>query len=263
VKRTSLTKSPMRSDLHRATETHVLEPKRLSGSLALAAVLLAAVLSAPGQASAERGDLTDAPPIRSQLSWRTERHQIAPMLGVTINDEYSRSLSAGLSYRYHFANWIGVGFDFMATYHALDTGLTEQIDSVLSKPGANAKPSTSTPGILINAAATFIPIYGKMMWFGSLPVAYDFQITIGAGYATTNGDGRIENGGSFAPMVGVGTRLFFSEWIAVELGVRDYIIEMAQSAPASVVNPEKSWVQNFMVTFGVSFFFPPDLEHEP
>lgn len=225
-------------------------------------VATAGFLLAPLGASAERGDLSDSPPVRGELSWRTDRHQITPTFGVSINEEYRHSLSAGLTYRYYFANWIGVGIDFMASYYGFDTGLTEQIDSQLSRPGANARPSTSTPGILVGAGVTFIPLYGKMMWFGSLPVAYDLQIIVGAGYATTNGDGRIEDGGSFSPMVGIGARLFFNEWIGLELGVRDYIIEMAKSAPASVVSPDKSWEQNFMVTIGVSFFFPPDLENE-
>jgi outer membrane beta-barrel protein len=225
------------------------------------ATLLSATLSS-GDAMADRGDLSDAPPIRGELSWRTGRHQITPMFGFSINDEYQRSLSAGLQYRYYFNNWVGVGVDFMATYLALDTGLTESIETQLTVPGRSGRPSTSTPGFLMGAGVTFVPVYGKMMWFGSLPVAYDMQVIVGAGYATTNGEGRIEDGGSFSPMVGLGARLFFADFVGVELGFRDYIINMARVAPASVVNPEKEWVQNFMVTLGVSFFFPPDLEND-
>ena len=63
-------------------------------------------------------------------------------------------------------------------------------------------------------------------------------------------------------MVGVGARLFFSDWIAVEMSFRDYVIEYAKAAPAAVTDPEKEFEQHFMFTVGVSFFFPPDLTRD-
>jgi outer membrane beta-barrel protein len=116
---------------------------------------------------------------------------------------------------------------------------------------------------MITAAVTFVPFYGKSMLFGRYPVAYDFHIMLGAGYAATTGTGRISTGSAFAPVVGVGARFFASEWISVDLGVRDYIVNMPLVAPAAVVNPESTFVQNFMVTIGVSFFFPPEFERTP
>ena len=213
-------------------------------------------------AMADRTDFRDAPPIRNALNWRAERHHVTPVLGFSVNDEYTRSLSAGLSYRYYFNNWVGVGIDFMASYVALDTGLTEQIEAKLTKPGQTGRPSLATPGFLVTAGATFVPIYGKMMWFGTLPVAYDIHFLLGAGLATISGEGRIEDSVTWTPMVGIGARLFFSDWIALEMTFRDYIIEYAKAAPAAVTAPKSEFEQHLMFTVGVSFFFPPDLGKE-
>ena len=224
--------------------------------------MLGALLVTPTTAVADRTSLADAPPIRSALRLRDARHQVTASHGFTINDAYQRSLALGLTYRYYFTNWLGVGVDFMATYFNLDTALTEQVEAGLTTPGQSGRPSVSNPGFLVTAGITLIPIYGKMMLFGLFEVQYDFQFIVGAGYGGYQGEGRIDSGGSFTPMVGLGARLFVSNWIGVELGVRDYIMEMPVVAPANVVNPEAKFVQNFMVTIGVSFFFPPDLERE-
>lgn len=226
------------------------------------ASVLTCVLLWASMASASRTDLRSAPPIRNGQKLRSDRHYVTALAGFTMNDAYQRSLSLGLSYRYNFNNWLSVGVDLMGTYLTLDTDLTEQIESELSTPGNTATPSTGSPSFLFNAAVTFVPLYGKMNLLGLISVNYDVQIHVGVGYGTTRGTGRIDSGGSILPMWGLGSRIFFSDWIALEVGMRDYIMDMPVVAPANVVNPETEWVQNFMVTVGVSFFFPPDLDTE-
>lgn len=228
----------------------------------LAGLMALTVVCAPMLAHADRTDLKDAPPIRGALKYRADRHAITPVFGFTVNDAFQRTFTAGLSYRYFLANWVGIGLDFMAGYVSLDTGLTEQIDDKLSKEGFTGKPSTSSLGFLVGVGATFVPIYGKMMLFRNFQMAYDVHVIVGAGVGTTRGQGRIESSVSFSPMWGLGARLFFSEWIAAEISFRDYIIQMPLVAEASVVSAESTWEQNFMVTVGVSFFFPPDIEQE-
>ncbi|MFT7622060.1 MAG: outer membrane beta-barrel protein [Myxococcota bacterium] len=229
----------------------------------IAALLLALVvpLTMALPAAADRTDLTKSPPIRSVKPLRDGRHHITPTVGFTFNDAYKRNLSAGLSYRYYFNNWFGLGVDVMGTYLALDTGLTTQVDAKLSAPGVSGRPSTANLSVLAHVGATFVPLYGKMMLVGKVPVSYDVHFIVGAGYAGYAGEGDITSGGSFSPVVGIGTRWFFSEWIALQVDVRDYIVvDMPIAAPANVLDPPGSVEQNFMVTVGVSFFFPPDLE---
>ncbi len=223
-------------------------------------IVLALLMAAP--AAAQRAGLKDAPPLLGGKQLREARHQVTPLVGFTFNDAYKNSLAAGLSYRYFINNWLGVGVDFMGTYKALDTSLTEQIDAKLSAPGVSGRPSTTNLSFLAGVGVTLVPLYGKMMLVGTFPAYYDVHFVVGAGYAGYTGDGKIESGGGFAPMVGVGARWFFSDWIALELEVRDYIlVDMPVVAPANIVIDSGDGVeQNFMVTVGVSFFFPPELE---
>ncbi len=228
--------------------------------LLLGVVVAAVVL--PAVASAQRATLQDAPPIRQPLKWRAERHQVAPQFGFTVNDTYSRAFSVGLTYRYYFYNWFGLGADILATYATMDTALTEKITAELTQPGRSGQPSTAAPGFLANATLTFVPLYGKMMWFGTLPVSYDLQIDVGAGLGRTTTTGLLKAENLFAPMWGIGTRLFFNDWVALEIGIKDYFMNYAPRAPAGDTEGAKEWTQNFVFTVGVSFFLMPTLEHE-
>ena len=227
----------------------------------LLVALGAFLVLAPAVASAQRANLRDAPPIRQRLEWRDGRHQIEPVFGFSMNDLYTRTLTVGLTYRYYFTNWLGLGFDFSAAYLTLNSSLTEQIESENSAPGKTATPSTSSPGLFGDVGLTFIPLYGKMMWFGKLPVAYDMQIDVGVGFLRTTTTGLLEPEMLFAPMWGLGFRLFFTDWISVDLGFKDYIADMVTVAPAGDKSGTSEWTQNFMFTFGVSFFLAPDLVH--
>ncbi len=220
---------------------------------------LALALTLP--ASADRTDLTGAPPIMDAKPYRTSRHEVSPTFGFGINDAYQRTLSAGLGYRYFVNNWLGVGVDLMGTYLSLDSALTEQIDEKLSAPGQSGRPSTSNISFLATGGVTLVPLYGKMMLFGKLPMSYDVHVLAGAGWVGFSGQGLIDSGGSFAPVVGVGFRAFVSEWISAQVTIRDYmLIDQPLVAEASVKDPPGGFEQNFMVTIGVSFFFPPEFE---
>ena len=138
-------------------------------------------------ALADRTDLTNAPPIRSARELRSARHEVQTLFGFTFRDPYRQSLTAGLTYRYYFTNWLGVGVDFMASYFSLRTNLSEQIESRLSNAGRTKRPGTSSPSLLGGAGLTLVPITGKFMFFGQIPVTYDVHFIAGAGFAGTKG----------------------------------------------------------------------------
>ena len=183
---------------------------------------------------------------------------------MTFDDPYLRDLSAGLQYCYYFTNWLGVGVDLMAHYAHVETGLTEEIGQKNSKPGESGAPSTSGLGILGTATVSLVPIHGKFMFLGKFPVAYDVHVFGGAGFATTDSQkpDRIKDSVVFSSMFGFGVRFFLSKWVAVELDARDYMMTRVLAAPHYVDNPSAEFQHNWMVTTGVSFFFPPDLERD-
>ena len=226
-------------------------------------VVCVAVL-VPSMAHAQRSDLSSAPPIRGEVPLRAERHQVSPMIGMSFDDPYLRDLSVGIKYRYYFTNWLGVGVDIAANYAHVETSLAEEIEAKTSKPGESGAPSTSGLGVLGTATVTLVPIYGKFMFLGKFPVSYDVHVFGGAGFATTDSQNpeRIKDTVVFNSMFGFGVRFFLSEWIAVEMDVRDYMMTRVLAAPYYVENPSADFRHNWMVTTGVSFFFPPDLERK-
>ena len=173
-------------------------------------------------------------------------------------------MGAGLKYRYYFTNWLGVGVDFVAHFAHIETGLSEQIEQKLSSPGASGAPSTSGLGILGTATLCLVPLHGKFMFLGKLPVLYDVHVFGGAGFGTTQSQNieRIKDTVAFSSMFGFGVRFFLSRWVAVEIEARDYMMNRVLAAPHFVENPGTQFSHNWMVATGVSFFFPPEPERE-
>ena len=224
--------------------------------------LMGTAVFIPSTSYAQRSDLSNAPPIRGEVPLRAERHQISPVIGMSFDDPYLRDLSVGIKYRYYFTNWLGVGVDIAAHYAHVETSLTEQIESKTSQAGVSGAPSTSGLGVLGTASVTLVPIHGKFMFLGKFPVAYDVHVFGGAGFATTDSQNpdRIKDTVVFSSMFGFGVRFFLSEWIAIEVDVRDYMMTRVLAAPYYVEDPSEDFQHNWMVTTGVSFFFLPDLE---
>src|SRR5262245_18500966 len=54
------------------------------------------------------GPLAGAPAVRHGRLYRKGRFQLQPTAGFTINDEFARSMMAGLQIGYHFTDWLGI-----------------------------------------------------------------------------------------------------------------------------------------------------------
>src|SRR5687767_11601029 len=67
------------------------------------------------------GPLAGAPAVRHMRVYRSGRFQLQPGVGFSINDEFSRSLMAGIQLGYHFTDWLGIHGFFNYTYYPLDT----------------------------------------------------------------------------------------------------------------------------------------------
>src|SRR5688572_24367919 len=89
------------------------------------------VLPAPRAAAQDveiTGPLAGAPAVRRMRIYRDGRFQFQPLIGFTLNDEFSRTMFAGVQIGYHFTDWLGVQgfFDYGAL--SIDTGLTSQVE---------------------------------------------------------------------------------------------------------------------------------------
>jgi outer membrane beta-barrel protein len=203
------------------------------------------------------GPLAGAPAVRHMRIYRSGRFQVQPGLGFTINDEFARSLMAGIQLGYHLTDWLGIQGFFNYTYYSLDTDLTDQIGERGQSTEYNRLSLPTTEGFknqigrlnyLAGVQATFIPLRGKLAMFQALFVDTDFYIFGGAAFAGVSErsnvtDDRCSVNGwadpnrrdscidsqeaqtsrvAIAPTFGVGLSLYFTDYMSMTLEYRAF-----------------------------------------
>jgi outer membrane beta-barrel protein len=204
------------------------------------------------------GPLAGAPAMRHGRLYRKGRVQLQPTVGFTINDEFSRSILAGLQFGYHFTDWIGLQLFFHYDVYPLDTDLTDQIKARgqstefnrLSLPNKkNFAKQIGHLNFITGAQATFIPLRGKLALFQAAFVDTDFYIFLGAALASVEERSDVTGGTALtctpmgyrqnpmpcentqkartsrmqlAPTFGVGLSLYFTDYVAMTLEWRAF-----------------------------------------
>lgn len=224
----------------------------LTSGLALALLI---GLGAPPTARAENPALEGAPPVMHAVELLSGRHAIAPQFGVTLNDPYEHNVMAGLSYRYYLASWIGLGVDVWAGA-GIDTSLTDDINRELSTGTSTFQLGTSSLRLLANAAVDIVPFVGKAIVFSDQLVRVETHITLGLGVALSSGSGRVDDGTSIAPMFGVGLKIFPSDWLAVGIDLRDYLVSRVLASRRDGSVPGATFDHNWLLGLSVGFYFP-------
>jgi len=207
------------------------------------------------------GPLAGAPAVRHMRIYRDGRFQLQPTLGFTINDEFARSMMAGLQAGYHFTDWLGIQAFFNYATFSLDTDLTDQIgkrgqsteNNRLSLPTAKGfKDQIGRINYLAGLQATFIPLRGKLAMFQALFVDTDFYLFGGVAFAGVteradvtgaaadqctqrglygtptgrtfceNTQGKEASRMAIAPTFGVGLSMYFTDYMALTLEYRAF-----------------------------------------
>lgn len=238
---------------------------RLMIALGLFVATAGSLLGASEAAAQEvqiTGPLAGAPAVRHMRIYRSGRFQVQPGLGFTINDEFSRSMLAGVQIGYHFTDWLGIHAFFNYNYYPLDTDLTDQISergqsteyNRLSLPTAEGfKEQIGHLNFVAGVQATFIPLRGKLAMFQALFVDTDFYIFLGAAFASVEERSDVKKGATgltpcsteswatptgrdaciqtqnantsrmtLAPTFGVGLSLYFTDYMAMTLEYRAF-----------------------------------------
>ena len=236
--------------------SHPVE-NRLARLVAPLAGLAAAPVIAlgAGSARAENPALEDAPPVLNGVELLAGRHAITPQFGLTLNDPYVQNLMAGLSYRYYLASWLGLGVDLWAGA-GIDTSLTDDINRELSTSTSTFVLGTSSLRLLANAAVDIVPFVGKAIVFSDEMVRVETHLTVGIGVALASGSGRVDDSTSIAPMFGVGLKIFPSDWLAVGVDLRDYLVSRVLASRRDGSVPGASFDHNWLLGLSVGFYFP-------
>lgn len=275
----------MRSILRRTMTTSLLMTHRSTSTLKrwLFAVTVCAglgLVSAEFAQAQDKSPLDGAPPVMGHKLWREGRVEVAPRVGMTIGDRYEHHLLVGASAHYHFLDWFAVGADleYGVTFNTdlhdqIDRELKGKVDAVcpqrtdgcLSQLGIKEKIGTGSIQFLGTINAQFVPISGKIMLFGTALLRYDVHFIVGASIGLIREEGSIEIDSTvtFAPMAGVGTRLFVNDWIALNLEFRDHILQFPLATDQSGNTLGASYHNNFSFSLGLSFMLPTEPESAP
>ena len=206
---------------------------------------------------------------------RAGRFELSPFWAFTLNDQFVSHPSAGLAANYYLTQDLAIGLRGQSYW-----GLN--IDSSFNFENRRAT-RVAVPlneylwGASLNA--TYVPIYGKFAGFQRFIFSYDVYGTAGVSTLSTRpipvidpNNRNFEYGMRIGGNVGVGLRIFFSRWFALNLEVRDTIypelLENLNVPATEAAQLDKStWAGETRITnnveaaLGVTMFFPTTFDY--
>lgn len=237
----------------------------LTAAAALALTTVAASPLADSTASAQdvqiTGPLAGQPAVRHLRQYRVNRFFVAPSVGYTLQDEFSRALFFGGSLGYHFTDWLGIGVWGGAAPLDIDTDLTTQISRSGQSTASNRLSLPTAAGFPdqvgrirwgIALEALFVPLRGKLSLFQAAFVDTDLYVIAGVALfgvqerqdvtaaqvqsscaEATPGPGAVDANACAAtqslsdrllpaPMLGLGLSMYFNEWIGLQFEWRAF-----------------------------------------
>ena len=170
------------------------------------------------------------------------RHELSPMGGWYAGDLSDGAPMYGGAYTFHFTEDLGLEASYLRTrehYEILDAIVDRQQDLV-GITGSENNTMQFFMGHLVWSMA-----YGKVRWMGGGISRYDFYLSLGGG-ATVEPSVTGLTGS-----LGLGTKFYLTEWLALRWDVRDAIHQQKRVA----LGLEKI-VNDITITAGLSLFIP-------
>lgn len=200
---------------------------------------------------------------------KTGRLELAPLAGMSINDNLIRHYGLGGDITYFLTDVFGVGLQGMYM-------IKEQTD-LEGLVGLQFNRLATLNRYLWQAALnfTYVPIYGKFALFNKYIFHWETYASAGIGVVQTEIIPRRRGSETFkteaiAPNFGLGYRLFLLDWMTFNITLRDYVFndkfEPTNRTPAQPIdvveqNAVGKFVHNVMVYAGVGFYLPPSFNY--
>ncbi len=202
---------------------------------------------------------------------RYHRLEIKPYWGFTLNDQFVSHPGPGLDVNFYITNVVAIGLNGNF-YGGLNQDSSFNFE--VRRSARVATPLTEyREGANLNV--TYVPIYGKFAGFGKFIFHYDAYLVGGGGFIDTrpipvidpdnrNFQFKMKPDADF----GIGLRIFFNRWFAMNLEVRDYMIFAEQLESTTVASTTvqqqnsatwygpTSFTQNVQAQLGISVFLP-------
>lgn len=226
-----------------------------------------AVLVFSADVAAQSRSFQSGPVVRRQLLYRSDRMELAPMIGSGIAPVYQRTLFLSVAARYHLTNSFSLGVNANLGALSLDTSVARNYEEIRDEiPGAR-RPELeyATPLLMTDFHLSYVPLHGKVNLLGSHILHWDMYLTAGVGGALISSDADDLSGFEFGPAIGVGIRTFVQDRMAVNILFQDYLYSSADAqefccgAGAEPVPVEERFRNHVVGSIGVSFFFPSEV----
>lgn len=252
-----------------------------------------------------RSSLEDAPAVRHRLLLVKKRVEFTPAFESTLNPEYIRTLSLGAKLELHLSDMWSIGVIGFYGF-SRDTGLLDRvIQGLPTEPEPPTVPSVQQFEEHLNtipfhgaAYIGFTPWYGKLAAFGKFFVNFDFYFQAGVSYANLenncdgscetftdsdplneditlrepqlnpNNDFPLNDGNRFGLYLAGGMHLFFNDWLALDLSVRDYIFSdnptgLDADLDRAVTDADARFLNHIYLGVGLSIFLPTSAKRTP
>jgi outer membrane beta-barrel protein len=182
------------------------------------------------------------------------RFDLVPRFGVSINDSLYRHYKVGINGNYHVSEsfYLGGVFEWYNFGNTLGgpTGAFEETQNE-TEAAADVAVVNWVGGLELG----YMPIVGKFAFADSFIVFYDVGFTAGGAYVNAESVSLANAAGTFGGTVSAVSRVFFNDWLALNLELRDVIysadLRGAQGVLTNIVT----------VAAGVSLYLPAGFEY--
>jgi outer membrane beta-barrel protein len=221
----------------------------------------------PGEAA--RRSWEDVVVVPRKAFLKAGRLELFPQTGVSLNDVLIRHYAFGGQLNYYLSDVFSVGLE--GQYF-----LKERTDRE-SLVGLQYNRVTTLNRYLWAGSINFsyVPGYGKFTLFNQYIIHWDVFVQGGVGLIQTEiiprvlGDETFKNN-RVMPNVGIGTRLFVSNWLTFNVALKDYIFndlfeptDRARNEAIAQVQAraQSQLIQNIMLYAGIGLYLPTSFQY--
>ncbi len=272
---------------------------KISIRIALAGVALA--VAAPSALADRKNPLDGQPAVRHRKLLVNKRFEATPLFESTINADYKHTVGGGLKLEFHMSDMLSIGFVgvFGKSFNTgLSDKIIATLppQGSVSPDDPDPTPTKEEFAQHLNdmplhgaAYVSITPWYGKLAAFGKAFVPFDFYFQGGLSFASLKGnctsqvcndmnvgvldpannlpdndpndDPALNDGFKAGLYLGGGIHVFVSDFIAVDLTVRDYIFQDNPSgldfdANLFVQKDDLRFLNHLFMGIGVSILLP-------
>jgi len=222
------------------------------------------------------------PVVQNRFFEKTERFELAPLLGYVPNNPMARRYVGGVVFGYHFNEQFGAEatLSYSPDLGQSDLkGLAKTLVRIAHNGAGGADFQQPLDKVTLSAifAATWAPLYGKINLLGEKVLSFDLYGVAGVGIlskanyravfdenAASNEDPvRLmpdetnPNEALVSGVVGVGSNFFLNQTVALKIDARFALyVDNLPQYDQTQAEPGQRLYNNFVASAGLAFFFP-------